>query len=79
MKLSEAAQKGLTRIRRPMWSEQTYAKITVANGMCGPWMSLYSRAVQEAIDEPTPQRTLCIGDPTDDYEEYTGELDSKDK
>ena len=79
MRLSEAAQKGIARVRRPMWSNHAYVKLTVAGGMLGPWMSLYERSTQEAIGEPTPQRALCIGDLTDDYVEYIGELDVEDK
>lgn len=80
MTLSEAAKAGICRVRRPMWAdEKTYARLDlVGDGRMGPWLHLYSRAEQSAIGEPTPQEIMCVGDTTDDYEEYTGETDSDD-
>lgn len=79
MNLHEAAAKGISRIRRPMWSKNTYAKIDLLpGGSIGPWMRLYDRQCQEAIQEQTPQSTICIGDSTDDYEPYEGEVDPAD-
>ena len=80
MRLSEAAALGISRVRRPMWADaKAYAKIDlVGDGMMGPWLHLYDRGIQNAIGEATPQEMMCVGDTTDDYEEYTGEIDLAD-
>lgn len=80
MTLTEAAKAGISRIRRPMWAdEKAYARIDlVGDGKLGPWLHLYDRGAQTAIGQPTPQDVMCIGDTTDDYVEYTGEIDPAD-
>lgn len=81
MTLSEAAKRGITRLRLPWWAnENAYVRIDiVGNGQAGVWLHLYDRAAQEAIGEPTPQSVLCIGDSTVDYEAYQGKLDREDQ
>ena len=80
MTLAEAAKAGISRIRRPMWAdEKAYARIDlVGDGMMGPWLHLYDRGAQSAIGEPTPQDVIAIGDTTEDYVEYKGEIDTAD-
>jgi hypothetical protein len=79
MTLSEAAKRGISRLRKPVWAdEKTYLKIDcLARGKRGPWVHLYSHAEQNANGAPTPQSVLG-GDGNDDYEEYTGLLDPAD-
>ena len=81
MTLGDAAKKGIARVRLPIWANKNaYMKIDlVGGGRLGPWGKLYERGTQEAIGEPTPQILSVIGDTSDGYEEYTGELDADDK
>lgn len=79
MNIKEATQKGICRLRRPMWvPDECYIKIDLIAGGYGPWGHLFSRKEQAMIGEPTPQNFLVIGDATDDYEPYQGELDNAD-
>ena len=79
MTLSEAAIKGISRVRRPMWvNDRAYARIDLIGEAVGPWLHLYDRAAQNAIGEPTPQSVLNIGDTTADYVAYTGQIDVED-
>ncbi len=74
-----SAKHGISRVRRPMWAYETsYLKIDLRpDGMRGPWLHLFDRGTQEAIDEPTPQ-TFIAEDTTDDYVAYEGPLDRED-
>lgn len=79
MTLNEAAKNGINRVRRSMWANpKAYARIDLVSGGMGPWLHLYDRSSQEVIGEPTPQTVLNIGDASDDYEEYKGEIDPAD-
>ncbi len=80
MTISDAAALGISRIRRSMWADKkSYAKIDLTdNGTHGPWLHLFDRRTQEILDEPTPQNVICVGDKTNDYVEYVGELDLAD-
>lgn len=80
MTLAEAAKAGISRVRRPVWAIDTcYAKIDIFDGgTMGPWLHLYDRGMQNALGLPTPQDVLCVGDSTDDYVEYTNEIDPED-
>ena len=78
MTLHEAVSLNIRRIRRPVWDENSYIKLHVVDGMMGPWAQLYDRKIQEPMGTPTPQQTFAIGDTTDDYVEYVGELDRND-
>ena len=80
MKLSEAAKAGIRRVRKAIWaSPGAYLRIDIMpDGSHGPWLRLYDRPNQEAIEEPTPQQFLHLGDSDCDYEEYTGPKDTAD-
>lgn len=80
MKLTEAAVKGICRVRLPQWADaDTYLKIDLIDGGIGPWGHLYSPHTQKAIHAPTPQDLLIIGDTDDEYEEYKGEICAEEK
>ena len=76
MKLTDAASKGITRVRRPVWADETaYLKLDIlSDGGMGPWVHLYEPDAQAAIGVKTPQDILAIDDKTDDYVEYTGNI-----
>lgn len=81
MKIVDAAKKGISRLRRPMWVNlESYVKVDIfSGGRIGPWLHLYDRPIQEMLNDPTPQPILSVGDDTEDWEEYTGLLDAEDK
>lgn len=81
MTLSDAANAGQPRLRRPCWSSSTaYIRLDLLpGGMRGPWLHLFDRHCQEAIGEPTPQTILGLDDETDDYVAYDGPTDVADK
>lgn len=79
MTIDEAVENGISRVRRPMWSNpNAYVRLDLVDGGRGPWLRLYDRTSQEAIGEPTPQVAPCFNDSLTDYEEYTGPIDPVD-
>ncbi len=81
MTITDAIRSGIKRIRRPNWANpNAYVCLTLLpDGMAGPWSYLFDRPCQEAINCPTPQELMILGDTTDDYEEYVGSLDEEDQ
>ena len=80
MTLKEAAEKGILRVRRPMWiSDTAYLRIYPHQGWPGAFGKLYDRATQEVIEVPCPQEVFILLDETDDFEEYHGPVDEADK
>jgi hypothetical protein len=80
MTLTEAAKRGIARLRRPHWSFQNaYVRQDLIDGMVGPWLHLFSPDEQRIIGVDTPQTILRLGEiDTDDFEEYTGPLAPQD-
>lgn len=83
MRIKEATEQGISRLRDPQWANHhAYVRIDLVevNGVTGhgPWAHLYDRKTQEAIGEPTPQTFLITSLIDDSGEPYTGELDMID-
>jgi len=81
MTLSEAAKQGVVRLTRPGWAADAYVKIHITpDGRLGPWMWLASRIRQECdrLGMVCPSEILAIGDKTDDYEPFVGDIDERD-
>lgn len=80
MTISEALDKGIKRLRLPVWENpEAYIRLTLCDGGRTVWTSLYSRREQIAIGEPVPQILLHCGDDERDYVEYDGPIDRMDK
>lgn len=77
MTIDEAAAKGISRLRKDIWSSKVcYLKIDIIKGVSGPWFKLYDRITQKAIEVPTPQNWIDMPkDKSNDYFEYVGVLD----
>lgn len=80
MTIQELIKSGVSRMRLPYWVSQTdYLCIACTQeGQPGPWAHLFSRPVQEAIKEPTPQSCFWYLDTSNEWVPYTGVLDKAD-
>lgn len=83
MKLVEAAQAGISRLRLPQWRDpKSYVKISIFETQegktLGPWCQLFDRNCQELLKTPCPHLILTFEDKRDDYVAYEGEIDKAD-
>jgi hypothetical protein len=80
MKMKEAIEKRIPRLRQETWGKNAYLRIDLLDGgYVGPWAHLFDREIQEVCELPTPQTILRMqGNPEADFEEYTGPIDPAD-
>lgn len=83
MKLVEAAQAGIPRLRLPQWSDpKSYVKISIVETLegkkLGHWCQLFDRNCQELLKTPCPHLILTFEDKRDDCLPYEGEIDRAD-
>lgn len=82
MTLTEAASKGIIRVRLDVWANKTdYIKIHLIDGMMGPWLELFS-PTNKAIGQKNPQKLFAFDRVTmeaNGFKEYKDLIDEDDK
>lgn len=80
MTIHEAAQQGIARLRKSIWSPKCYLRLDLfPDGSHGPLVHLYDAYTQGILQVPIPQDILATRIIDTDFIAHTGELHHTDK
>lgn len=75
MTLGQAAQRGVSKLRKPYWAAGNFIALTVQDGFFGPWAMLHYPTIPGSELPPAPQQVLVAGDLSADWEECDAPAD----